>query len=153
MLAQQGLWAALSWQAQDFADGSGLCCTTSIDIDPALPAPQGVHADAICGIFQEMLTNVARHAQASDVLIRVRARPGDLTLLVKDNGRGAPPSVFERPDAHGVFGMRARAGAHGGWLQISSAPGQGTQLILSMPLGQAVPKAMSAVPRPQHKAA
>ena len=61
--------------------------------------------------------------------------PGaDLTLLVKDNGKGAPPSAFERSNAFGVMGMRERAGHHGGWLQIDSEPGQGTQVILSMPL-------------------
>ena len=109
-----------------------------LDIDPGLPAPQGMHATAIFSIFEEMLGNVARHAQATEVLIRVRATPGDLTLLVKDNGKGAPPSAFERTDAHGVMGMRERAGHHGGWLQIDSQPGQGTQVILSMPLDHAV---------------
>lgn len=134
----QGLWATLAQQVQDFIDGSALCCEWSIDIDAGLPAPQGAHATAIASIFEEMLGNVARHAQATEVLIRVRATPGDLTLLVKDNGKGAPPSAFERTDAHGVMGMRERAGHHGGWLQIDSQPGQGTQVILSMPLDHAV---------------
>lgn len=134
ILDHQGLWATLEWQVQDFIDGSELACEGSIDITPGLPAPEGAHATAIFRIFQEMLSNVARHAQASEVLIRVRATPGDLTLLVKDNGKGAPPSAFERPDAYGVMGMRERAGHHGGWLQIDSQPGQGTQVILSMPL-------------------
>lgn len=135
MLGQHGLWAALAWQVQDFIDLSGLRCHSAIDIAPGLPAPEGAQATAVCRIFQEMLHNVARHARASEVTIRVRAMPGDLTLLVKDNGRGAPPSTFEHPDAHGVIGMRACASQHGGWLQLSSAPGQGTQVILSMPLG------------------
>lgn len=148
-LAQQDLWATLAWQVQDFTERSGLRCAASIDIDPGVCAPLGVRADAICGIFQEMLTNVARHAQATEVLLRVCARPGDLTLLVKDNGRGAPPSAFERFDAHGVAGMRACAGQHGGWLQIRSEPGQGTQLILSMPLDHAVRSAMPVAARPR----
>ena len=137
-LDAQGLWATLAEQVQDFIDRSALRCEWSIDIDPGLPAPQGMHATAIFSIFEEMLGNVARHAQATEVLIRVRATPGDLTLLVKDNGKGAPPSAFERTDAHGVKGMRERAGHHGGWLQIDSQPGQGTQVILSMPLDHAV---------------
>jgi PAS domain S-box-containing protein len=134
ILDHQGLWATLEWQAQDFIDGSELQCHWSMDIAPSLPAPQGPFATSVFRIFQEMLSNVARHAQASEVHIRVRATPGDLTLLVKDNGKGAPPSAFERRDAYGVMGMRERAGHHGGWLQIDSQPGAGTQLILSMPM-------------------
>jgi len=134
-LSRHGLWATLARQVHDFADGSGLQCHDSIDIAPGLPAPEGAQAAAILRIFQEVLHNVACHARASEVTIRVRAMPGDFTLLVKDNGRGAPPSSFERPDAHGVIGMRALASQHGGWLQLSSAPGEGTQVILSMPLG------------------
>lgn len=134
ILDHQGLWATLEWQVQDFIDSSELACEWSIDIEPDLPAPEGPHATAIFRIFQEMLSNVARHAQATGVTIRVRATQGDLTLLVKDNGKGAPPSAFERADAYGVMGMRERAGHHGGWLQITSEPGQGTQVILSMPL-------------------
>ena len=134
ILDHQGLWATLEWQVRDFIDSSELACQWSIDIAPGLEAPQAGHATAIFRIFQEMLSNVARHAQASEVTIRVRATPGDLTLLVKDNGKGAPPSAFERADAYGVMGMRERAGHHGGWLQIDSQPGQGTQVILSMPL-------------------
>ena len=125
---------------QDFIDSSELTCHWTIDIAPNLPAPEGDQATAIFRIFQEMLSNVARHAQASDVTIRVRATPGDLTLLVKDNGKGAPPSAFERADAYGVMGMRERAGHHGGWLQISSEPGLGTQVILSMPLERRQPQ-------------
>lgn len=153
ILDHQGLWATLEWQVQDFIDSSELRCLWSIDIDPGLPSPEGDHATAIFRIFQEMLSNVARHAQSSEVTIRVRATPGDLTLLVKDNGRGAPPSAFERPDAYGVMGMRERAGHHGGWLQISSEPGQGTQVILSMPLHHAVICDEDHMLFPQEKAA
>lgn len=134
ILDHQGLWATLEWQVQDFIEHSELPCQWSIDIVPGLPVPQGNFATAVFRIFQEMLSNVARHAQASEVHIRVRATHSDLTLLVKDNGKGAPPSAFDRHDAHGVMGMRERAGRHGGWLQIDSQPGGGTQVILSMPM-------------------
>lgn len=138
ILDHQGLWATLEWQAQDFIDSSELRCQWSMDVAPGLPAPQGNFATAVFRIFQEMLSNVARHAQASEVHIRVRATHSDLTLLVKDNGKGAPSSAFERHDAYGVMGMRERAGHHGGWLQIDSQPGGGTQIILSMPMSMAV---------------
>jgi PAS domain S-box-containing protein len=134
ILDHQGLWATLEWQLQDFIDASELACDWTLDIHPQLQAPEGPVATAIFRIFQEMLSNVARHAQASQVEIRVRAQPGELTLLVKDNGRGAPPGAFERPDAYGVMGMKERAAHHGGWLQIDSRVGGGTQVILAMPL-------------------
>jgi len=131
--AHLDLWAALSWRQQDFAHHSGLQCVCAVDIPPDLPAPQGPVATAVFLIFQEMLSNVLRHARASAVQIRIRATPIELTVLVHDNGHGAPPSVFDRHDA-GVARMRERAAEFGGWLQIDSLPGQGTQIILSMPL-------------------
>ena len=131
---EMGLWATLELQAKAFTDTGPAQCEWSMDIAPALSAPEGPMATAIYRIFQEMLSNVSRHAQATKVQLRIRATPSDITLLVKDNGRGAPPSVFDRHDAHGIAGMRERAGHFGGWLQIDSQPGQGTQLILSMPL-------------------
>lgn len=90
ILDHQGLWATLEWQVQDFIECSELRCQWSMDVAPGLPAPQGNFATAVFRIFQEMLNNVARHAQASEVHIRVRATHSDLTLLVKDNGKGAP---------------------------------------------------------------
>ncbi|MFT3857549.1 MAG: PAS domain S-box protein [Aquabacterium sp.] len=144
ILDHQGLWATLEWQVQDFIEGSEMPCHWSMDIAPGLPAPQGDFATAVFRIFQEMLSNVLRHAQASAVDIRVRATHSDLTLLVKDNGRGAPPSAFDRHDAYGVMGMRERAGHHGGWLQIDSQPGAGTQIILSMPMRAAALQALRA---------
>lgn len=134
ILDHQGLWATLEWQVQDFIDSSELPCEVSIDVPGGLPSPDGPLATAVFRIFQEMLSNVARHAQATQVCIRIRATPAELTLLVKDNGKGAPPSAFESHDAFGVLGMRERAGHFGGWVQISSEPGLGTQVILSMPL-------------------
>lgn len=140
ILDHQGLWPTLEWQVQDFIASSEMQCNWSIDIAPGLPAPTGHLATAIFRIFQEMLSNVARHAQATAVTISVRAMPGDLTLLVKDNGKGAPPSAFERHDAFGVMGMKERAGHFGGWLQIDSQVGGGTKVILSMPLPHKVRK-------------
>lgn len=137
ILDHQGLWATLEWQLQDFIDASELACDWAIDIAPGLKAPEGPLATAVFRIFQELLSNVARHAQATQVQVRISATASDLTLRVKDNGRGAPPSAFERPDAWGVMGMRERAGHFGGWLHIDSQPGGGTQVILSMPLYQA----------------
>lgn len=134
ILDHQGLWATLAWQAQDFMDSSDLQCACSMDIAPGMATPEGPLATAVFGIFQEMLSNVARHADASHVEIRISAHLSDITVVVKDNGRGAPPSAFDGLGAYGVPGMRERAGRFGGWLYIDSQMGQGTTVILTMPL-------------------
>lgn len=128
------LWRSLAEQLRGFEADAPLRCTVSIDVPAGLPAPDGVFAQDVRWVLAQMLDNVVRHAHATEVLVRVRASYGDLSVLVRDNGRGAPPSTFERPCARGVQGMRERAAVHGGWLQIDSDPGRGTQLILSMPL-------------------
>lgn len=131
----RGLWALLQQQALGFASQAGGGCQIdlSLDIAAGLPGPEGAMAFAVLRIFDEMLGNVARHARASRVEIRISAHASDLTLVVKDNGRGAPPSAFERSDARGVAGMHQRAAQFGGWLHISSHIDQGTTVILTMP--------------------
>jgi PAS domain S-box-containing protein len=136
VLDHQGLWAALEWQAQDFIDSSDMKCHWSMNVATGLQAPDGPLATAVFRIFQEMLSNVARHAQASEVHIRISAHASDITVVVKDNGKGAPPSAFDSSDAYGVRGMRERAGHFGGWLHIDSQMGLGTQVILTMPMYQ-----------------
>lgn len=134
ILEHQGLWASLAWQAQDFCDNSELQCAWSVDIAPNLLAPDDPLATAVVSIFDEMLSNVARHSLASRVEIRISAHASDITLVVKDNGKGAPPSAFDSFSAHGVKGMREHAGQFGGWLYIDSQMGQGTTVILTMPM-------------------
>ena len=132
----EGLWIALETQVRDFSRCGDVSCRWSIDITPGLKAPHGPLAKAVCGIFHELLDNVVRHACASEVEIRISATPSDITLVVKDNGRGAPPSVFDSRDANGVIAMRERVGQFGGWLHIDSHLGSGTTVILTMPLYQ-----------------
>jgi nitrate/nitrite-specific signal transduction histidine kinase len=66
-------------------------------------------------------------------------------LLVRDNGRGAPPSAFERADALGMAHVRERAAQLGGWLYVESQPGLGTKVILTLPLYQEPPVATLAL--------
>ncbi|HWP19453.1 MAG TPA: PAS domain S-box protein [Burkholderiaceae bacterium] len=148
ILDHQGLWAALEWQAQEFAQTCELECDWKMDVDPLLPPLPQQQANAVFRIFQELLSNVARHARASAVRIRIEARGGLLRLEVTDNGRGAPARAFASPQAYGVLGMRERAGHHGGRLLIDSMPGQGTRVELTLPLPGTTPSDLARVVPP-----
>lgn len=141
ILDHSGLWAALEWQAQEFTDAfasegereATLQCHVAAGVAP----PQGGQAIAIFRIFQELLTNVVRHAQARHVRIslHVDGPPEPVLYLdVRDDGIGAAPEALADPQSFGVLGMRERAGHFGGRLTIDSAPGQGTRARLVMPL-------------------
>lgn len=135
ILDHQGLWAALEWQAHEFVRSAELA------LDWDLRAPEGglpelpeAASMAVFRIFQEMLSNVGRHAQAGSVAVRIECEAGRLVLAVEDDGRGAPPEAFDAPTAYGVMGMRERARQLGGELVIHSAPGAGSTFLLTLPL-------------------
>ncbi|MBX3660407.1 MAG: PAS domain-containing protein [Ramlibacter sp.] len=133
ILDHQGLWAALEWQAQEFVQSAelGLDWHMQVGQTPELPEPAAM---AVFRIFQEMLSNVGRHAQASRVAIRIVADGERLSVSVRDDGRGAPPEAFEAATAYGVMGMRERARHFGGRLDIESQIGRGSTFHLHMPL-------------------
>ena len=137
ILDHQGLWAALEWQAQEFIESSELDATLALHVNAGVKPPEGGVAIAVFRIFQEMLSNVARHAQARSVRMSIAVDgPPDpvLYLDVRDDGVGARPEALNAPDSWGVMGMRERAGHFGGRLTVDSAPGQGTRVRLVMPL-------------------
>ena len=133
ILDHQGLWAALEWQAQDFVQSAELELDWDMQLAPAPELPEPA-AMAVFRIFQEMLSNVGRHAQARRVVIRIAAGASALSLSVRDDGRGAPPEAFEAPTAYGVMGMRERARHLGGAIAIHSSPGAGSTFELNLPL-------------------
>lgn len=139
ILDHQGLWAALEWQAQEFIHGTELEVDLGIHVAAGVVPPQGGLAIAVFRIFQELLSNVARHAQATQVVIRISADdPPDpmLYIDVRDDGVGANPERLNDPRSYGVLGMRERAGHFGGHLSIDTAPGHGMRARLTMPLAR-----------------
>jgi PAS domain S-box-containing protein len=149
ILDHQGLWAALEWQAQEFIEATELRCDLRLAIPDGLQPDGDERAMAIFRIFQEMLTNVARHARAHSVRIRGRVgEDGWLQLDVLDDGVGAPQAAFDHPRAWGVLGMRERAGHFGGTVELRSEPGGGTLARLRLPLSAALPAAAPPVPAP-----
>jgi PAS domain S-box-containing protein len=133
ILDHQGLWAALEWQAHEFGQSAELALDWCIDVPESLSLPEPA-AMGVFRIFQEMLSNVGRHAQASALEVVIERRDKCLHLRVQDNGQGAPAQAFEAPTAYGVMGMRERARHLGGSLLIDSEPGRGTRFELQIPL-------------------
>jgi PAS domain S-box-containing protein len=137
ILDHQGLWAALEWQAQEFVESAELRAELQVHVAAGVAPPHGGRAIAVFRILQEMLSNVARHARARSVQIRivVDGPPQPVLYLdVRDDGVGAPAEALADARSYGVMGMRERAAHFGGRLTIDSAPGQGTRVRLVMPL-------------------
>lgn len=89
---------------------------------------------ALYRIVQEALTNVARHAQAKSVRVRLESLPELVVLEIADDGRGIPPGVIDNPGGLGLVGMRERAAALGADFQVLVGPGGGTSIRVSVPL-------------------
>jgi signal transduction histidine kinase len=131
-ILEQGLVAAIQWLAEGFERRSGI---------PAQVATSGenIHAQPDVQLVayrtaQEALTNISKHAHPRTVRIDLSDREGVLTLEVTDDGAGIDPAMLAKPKAFGLRGLHERARTVGGWLDISSRPGQGTSVILSVPL-------------------
>ncbi len=135
ILDDLGLPAALRWQAAEFTQRTGVACETRLpDADPPL-AP--ATALALFRILQEALTNVARHAGAKTVRIGLTLEGPTAVLTVADDGRGMAAGVLSRQTSLGLMGMRERALAFGGTLELSGEPGGGTTVAVRVPVGSA----------------
>tara|TARA_R110001599_G_scaffold64023_5_gene179762 strand:+ start:73668 stop:74891 length:1224 start_codon:yes stop_codon:yes gene_type:complete len=137
ILDHRGLWAALGWQAQEFINSAELRSDIQMHIAADVGNPERGQATAVFRIFQEILSNVARHARATSIVIRVLVDEPPQPVLymeVRDDGVGAARDELNSPQSYGVAGMRERAGYFGGTLTIDGLPGQGTCVKLVMPL-------------------
>jgi len=131
-ILEQGLIAALQWMASRFEKRTGIACEFRSRHEN-LSLPAGVPLVAYRTV-QEALTNVSKHAQASQAHIDLSLAGGVLSLGVRDHGRGLSQDDLAKVRSFGIRGLHERAGTVGGWVDLSSGPG-GTTLILSVPLG------------------
>jgi len=132
VLDDLGLIAAVEWQAQDFRRRSGTRCELRVDV-PDL-ALDDSRSTAVFRILQEVLTNVVRHAAATEVSIAVRKEDRHLLVEVHDNGRGITETESDARTSIGLLGMRERAHACNGTIVFQGSPGIGTKVILRIPL-------------------
>jgi PAS domain S-box-containing protein len=132
LLDECGLAVAMEWHVNQFRHRTGIVCTLELP-----EGPVGISdAQQITGfrIFQECLTNIARHAQATGVSIYLGQQGDCVVLEVKDDGVGVEDKVLEAPSSLGVLGMRERAHLIGAHLFVVSSPGNGTVVTLRMPM-------------------
>jgi signal transduction histidine kinase len=128
-----GLAAALNWQLQEFESRTGIRCRRrGLSRSPGLAAEPAL---AAFRIFQEILTNVIRHANATTLSVAVEIDPAWFTLRVSDNGKGFDPKLLSSPLSLGLLGMRERAGLYGGTIEWSNRPKGGTTVTVRLPRG------------------
>jgi signal transduction histidine kinase len=131
ILDHLGLAAAIEWQANEFQTRTGIGCRLVHSVDETILDEE--LNTAVFRIFQEALTNVARHAGATQVEVELHQKHGRLTLEIRDNGRGITPDQMTRVSSIGLLGMRERAALLDGTVEISARRGQGTRVLVSIP--------------------
>lgn len=130
-LDELGILAALEWQAQEFSKRTEIECV--LDVDAGEIALDKKLTTAIFRIFQETLTNIARHSGASQVHVKLENRPDAIILTVRDNGLGITESHISDTKSLGLIGMRERASAWGGTVSIRGVPEEGTTVTVNIP--------------------
>jgi PAS domain S-box-containing protein len=134
ILDDLGLAAAIEWQANDFQRRSAVSCIVNVTEEDLEVSRE--QATAFFRIFQEILTNVARHSKAGKIWVHLGAQDGEVVLEVEDDGVGISPEAVSQSHALGLVGMRERAAIFGGQVEIAGTPGKGTTVIVRMPINE-----------------
>ena len=131
LLDDLGLVAAMEWQAGEFQERTGI--KTELGFEPDDIRVGDEQATTLFRIFQEMLTNVARHAAATSIEAYLHEKDGELELVVRDNGKGIEPKMIASSKSLGLIGMRERCHHLGGIIDIRGKRGKGTTVIVKLP--------------------
>ena len=132
VLDEIGLAAAYDWQAREFQRRTGIRC--HVNIPGQFTDPDKERSTALFRIFQELLTNVARHANATRVNVALSEGEAALALCVEDNGRGIKETEVQSPRSLGFLGLRERVLAFGGTIDVKGDEGKGTRVCVSIPV-------------------
>jgi signal transduction histidine kinase len=132
LLDDLGLSAAIEWQARDFQQHTGIVC--EVHSDPEEISINSEISTAVFRIFQETLTNIARHSRATRVKVDLNQCRDILKLQVRDNGRGITAEEINDPKSFGLIGIRERAQYWHGTIDIKGKPEDGTTIIVQFPM-------------------
>ena len=143
-ILDDGIVPAIEWQLREFSKRMDIDTEfAEPESEPQLTSDQSI---ALFRVVQEALNNVAKHAQAKHVDVVLFTRADELTLEIRDDGKGlarhASGHRIERDDAFGIRGMRERIVSLGGWMDVTGAPGKGTTVMVGIPIH---PKPMRAL--------
>jgi PAS domain S-box-containing protein len=133
MLDNLGFAAAVAWQAKEFHKNSGIQVNVRIDDNIDLPDKIG---SALFRVFQETLTNVYRHARATEVDVDIFMDGDDLFMSIRDNGVGFDSEKLKNPKTFGLIGIRERVHSLGGEVTFDSQVGEGTTVNVVVPMQQ-----------------
>jgi PAS domain S-box-containing protein len=133
-----GMVPAITWLAEEFSRRTGVACTVRVDDDPV--GLDEVRTLIVFRIVQESLTNIARYAEAARVEITVRKKDEYICVDVRDDGRGFDVQKMPAKKSFGLMGMRERALAVCGKVEVKSSSGQGTLVCIEIPLFQTTPR-------------
>ena len=127
-----GLAAAIEWQAEEFQKRTGIECRTSLPAEEFELSKE--KSTNLFRIVQESLTNVIRHANATNVEINLNQADGILLLEVVDNGKGITRAAITNPKSFGLIGIKERVHSLGGEVNIVGTPNEETRIIVKMPI-------------------
>jgi two-component system, NarL family, sensor histidine kinase UhpB len=131
-LLDQGLLAAMEWEASDFEKRMEIPCVVRCDEEDIKLAPD--LGSALFSVFRETLTNISKHARATRVDVGLRIDDTHCTLAVADNGRGFTQTDLLKEDSFGLRGMLERVRNLRGDIRFGGSPGAGATVVVSLPL-------------------
>jgi PAS domain S-box-containing protein len=131
-----GLSAAIEWECHEFNRRTGIMCEYRLPDDEIPLSLEG--STALFRVFQETLTNVARHSQATRVDVELKVDESKVRLSVRDNGVGMTDEEIAAPTSLGLLGMRERVVQFGGDIEVKGNPGEGTSVTACIPLDENV---------------
>ena len=131
ILDHLGLGPAIEWQADEFQKISGIEC--GVFLDPDSISVSTDMETALFRIFQESLTNVLRHANATKVNVSLVEKSGNIVLKISDNGVGITAEQLSKPNSFGLLGMRERMYPWKGEVSIKGTPYKGTEITVIAP--------------------
>lgn len=132
LLDDLGLISAIEWQTREFQNRSGIKCKINLSEDSV-----DLNNNAsltVFRIFQEALTNIARHSKADSVDITIKSTTKDFYLSIYDNGEGIPKNKLDASTSIGIIGMKERADIVGGHVKINTDSKKGTEIIVVIPI-------------------
>ncbi|MBP8626458.1 MAG: PAS domain S-box protein [Syntrophorhabdales bacterium] len=132
LLDDLGLTAAMEWQLQEFRERTGIHYKARLNLKEGFIERE--LATALFRIFQEVLTNIARHAEATSIRVNLTKKGDGLYLDVSDNGKGITKEQIDNPKSFGIIGIRERVNFWGGTISITGKPGKGTDIKVRIPL-------------------